>query len=67
MPFAAAWMDLETIILSEASRRQTSYAITYVCNLQYDTINLFAKQKETHRHGKQTYDYQRGKWWRGVN
>ena len=24
-------------------------------------MNLFAKQKQTHRHGKQIYDYQRGK------
>ena len=23
-------------------------------------INLFTKQKQTHRHRKQTYDYQRG-------
>ena len=26
-------------------------------------MNLFTKQKQTHRHGKQTYGYQRG---RGV-
>ena len=24
-------------------------------------MNLFDKQKQTHRHRKQTYDYQRGK------
>ena len=24
-------------------------------------MNLFTKQKETHKHGKQTYRYQRGK------
>ena len=24
-------------------------------------MNLFTKQKETHKHGKQTYSYQRGK------
>ena len=24
-------------------------------------MKLFTKQKETHRHGKQTYGYQRGK------
>ena len=27
MPFAETWMDLEIIILSEISRRQTSYHI----------------------------------------
>jgi len=24
-------------------------------------MNLFTKQRQTHRHRKQTYDYQRGK------
>ena len=35
MPFAATWMDLEMIILSEV--RQISYDITYRWNLKYDT------------------------------
>ena len=26
-------------------------------------MNLFTKQKQTHRHRKQTYGYQRGKEW----
>ena len=26
-------------------------------------MNLFTKQKQTHRCRKQTYGYQRGKWW----
>ena len=30
IPFAAIWMDLEIIILNEASERQTSYVITYM-------------------------------------
>ena len=29
MPFAAIWMDLEIITLSEVSQRQMSYDITY--------------------------------------
>ena len=29
MPFATTWMDLELILLSEVSQRQTSYDITY--------------------------------------
>ena len=40
MPFAATWMDLESIILSEVSqteKRQISYDITYMWNLKYDT------------------------------
>ena len=33
-----------------------------MCNLKYDTNELLlTKQKETHRHRKQTYGYQRGK------
>ena len=36
MPFAATWMDLEIIILSEASHRdrQISYGLTYMWNLK---------------------------------
>ena len=29
MPFAATWMDLEIIILSEVRQRQRSYDIAY--------------------------------------
>ena len=38
MPFAAKWMQLEVIILSEISQkdRQLPY-ITYTWNLKYDT------------------------------
>ena len=34
VPFEAAWMDIEMIILSEVRQRQISYDITYVCNLE---------------------------------
>ena len=44
MPFAATWMDLETIILSEDSERQT-YDSTCMWNLKRIQINLFAEQK----------------------
>ena len=39
MPFAATWMDLEMIILSEASQteKDIAYYITYMWNLKYDT------------------------------
>ena len=40
MPFAATWMDLEIIILSEVKserERQISYDITYMWNLKYGT------------------------------
>ena len=40
-PFAATWMDLEIIILSEVSQieRQISYDITYMWNLKQNDIN----------------------------
>ena len=64
MPFAAAWMHLEIIILSEVSQteRQISY-ITHMRNLtlkKRKQMNLFTKQKRTYRYQKQTYSYQRG-------
>ena len=38
MPFAATWMDLEILILSEESQKiQISYNITLRWNLKYDT------------------------------
>ena len=38
MPFAATWMDLENIILSEVVReRQILYDITYMWNLKNNT------------------------------
>ena len=65
MPFAVTWMDLEIIILSEGSQieRQILYDITYMRNLKKMMIqmNLFTKQKQTHRHRKQTYGHQRGR------
>ena len=42
-PFAATWMDLEIIILSEVSQRQISYDVTYMWNLKYDTNELIYK------------------------
>ena len=38
MPFAATWMELEILILSEVSqKRQIPYDITYIWNLKYGT------------------------------
>ena len=54
MSFAATWMDVEIIILSEISQRQISYDIAYMWNLKQMTqMNLFTKQNQTHRHRKQ--------------
>ena len=43
MPFAATWMDLEFLILSEVRQRQITCDITYMWNLKYDTNELVYK------------------------
>jgi len=39
MPFAAAWMDLEIVILSEVNHteKEIPYNTTYIWNLKYNT------------------------------
>ena len=48
------------IILSEVSQTEKDkYDITYMWNLKkMIQMNLFTKQKQTHRHRKHTYIYQ---------
>ena len=59
--FLATWMDLEIIILTEVNQKKNKhhYDITYMWNLilKMIQINLFTKQKQTHRYKKQTYGY----------
>ena len=49
MPFAATWMDLEIVILSEvkSDTERQMYDITYMWNLKKKRVhmNLFTKQK----------------------
>ena len=51
MPFAATWMDLEIIIVSEVSQRQTSCDITYHLYVEskkrYKRTFVFTKQRQT--------------------
>ena len=56
MPFAATWMDLQIIILNEVRQRKTNimWYKLYVESKKNDKMNLFTKQKQTHRHRKQT-------------
>ena len=55
--------------LSKPGReRQISYDIIYTWNIKKRIqMNLFTKQKQTHRLRKQTYGYQRGKVGGGIN
>ena len=43
MPFAATWMQLEVIILSEVSQKEKDKYHTCMCNLKYDTNELTYK------------------------
>ena len=64
MPPAATWIDPEMIILSEISQKEKDkhHMISVICGIENTTqMNLFTKQKQTHRHRKRTYGYQRGK------
>ena len=59
MPFASKWMDLEIIILSEVSQIKTNiiYHLCVESKKMIIPMNLLTKQKKTHIHRKQTYDY----------
>ena len=62
MPFAATWMQLEILILSEVKperERQIPY-VTFMSNLKYGTNELIYKEKQTHRHREQTCGCQGG-------
>ena len=63
MPFAATWMNLEIIILSEISQSKTNtiWYHLYVESKKITQVSFFTQQKQTHRYRKQTYGYQRGK------
>ena len=45
MSFAATWMDLEIIMLSEVSQTKTNIHMAYMWNNKKIQTNLFTKQK----------------------
>ena len=53
MPFAATWMELEALILSEIRERQMPYDITHIWYLIYSTNEPFHR-KGNHGLGEQT-------------
>ena len=59
MRFVATWMDLEVIIRkwSQTNTNILCYHL-YVESKKMIQMNLFTKQKHTHRFWKQTYSYQ---------
>ena len=56
MPFAVTWMDLGFIITSGASQTEKdNYMMSLICGiLKMVEMNILRKQKQTHRHRKQT-------------
>ena len=63
MPFAASWMELETPILGEVSRREKDkyHVISLIGGISNMVqINLSTKQKQTHRHREQICGCQKG-------
>ena len=70
MTFAAAWMDLQSITVSEVRQRVRQWQTKVTCyHLSVEPkkriqMNLFAEQKRVHRLWK-TYGYQRGQVGRG--
>jgi len=63
MPSAELWIDLETVLQSEVNQKERNryHVVSLVCgSTKMIQMNLFAKQKQSHRCRKQTYDYQGG-------
>ena len=70
MPFAAT-LDGPRDYHARLSDKGKYHKLSFICGIKsfkkMIQMNLFTKRKQTHRHRKQTYSYQTGKWVRGIN
>ena len=70
MPLATTWMKLGIIIISEVNQEGKGkyHLISLMCRISKITqVNLSLKQKQNHRHRKQTVGFQEkrlGEGWR---
>ena len=62
MPFAATWVDLEMIILSEVSQTEKDkyHDITYMWNLKKMIQRTYLQNRNRLIDRRKTYGYQRG-------
>ena len=67
MPFAETWMDLEVVIQCEVRQRKDTHCVTsLICECsKNNSMYLFTRHQQTHRHISRTYGYQKGKEQRG--
>ena len=56
-------MDGRMIRLSKGNQRKTNVMISFIWRILTSDTDALTKLKQTHRHRKQTYNYQR----RGIN
>ena len=66
LSLATSWTQPDYHTKWSQKERQTPYDITFTWKLKYDTKELIYKT-ETDSHWKQTYGYQRGRGWGGIN
>ena len=62
---AATWMDLEMVILSKERQNSISYCLYVEYKNNTVQMNLFTKQKQTHRYKKTNLELPGEKWGEG--